>query len=64
MKKADSDMGKIAEIMKEAGMEVKSKILKENEVSIALIRQFKRVNFDDLSYKNDAVLPVDVERDL
>ena len=46
--------------MTQAGMEVKVAVRKEDEVSIATIKGFKRLYYDDLSIKNDEATPVEI----
>lgn len=53
-----------AEIMRQANMDVKASVRKEDEVSIALIKRFKRFYYDDLSIKTDAPLPVETRMNL
>jgi hypothetical protein len=48
-------------ILKNAGMDVTVKIANETEVSIAVIKRFKRFYYDDLSIKNKAPLPPETE---
>lgn len=49
-----------ATIMRKAKMEVKAILRKEDEVSIALIKRFKRFYYDDLSFKDETPLPPEV----
>ena len=50
-----------AEVMRQAGMDVTVALRKENEVSIADIKRFKRFYYDDLSFKTQAPLPPEVK---
>lgn len=47
--------------LKKAGMEVKSALLTEDEVSLATINRFKRFYYDDLSFKEKTPLPPEVD---
>lgn len=60
IKEAKSSVEGIAEIFKKAGMEVKSAVLKEDQLSITDFRRFKRLYYDDLSLKEGTVLPPEV----
>ncbi len=51
----------IAEVMMAAGMDVKFEVLREDEVSIAMLRRFKRFYYDDLSIRNNNTLPPEIE---
>lgn len=53
-----------AEVMRSAGMDVQEAVLKENEVSVAVIKRFKRFYYDDLSFKDSAPLPPETENNL
>lgn len=46
-----------AEIMRNAGMDVYVQVQKEDQISIATLRRFKRFYFDDLSIKDGTPLP-------
>ena len=46
-----------AEVLRNAGMNVESRIRTEDEISIAMIKRFKRFYFDDLSFREEAPLP-------
>ena len=46
-------------VLSETGMNVKSALLKEDDVSVATMKRFKRFILDDLSYRDDAPLPAD-----
>jgi len=50
----------IADIFKLAGMDASSAVLKEDQVSIATFRRFKRLYYDDLSLKEGTELPPEV----
>ena len=58
--KAEAALTKHAEILRAANMDVTQRLLKEDEISLALIRRFKRFYYDDLSYRADTLLPVEV----
>lgn len=47
-------------IMEEAGMNVVVAVRAEDEMSVAAIRRFKRFYFDDLSFKDGSIQPVEV----
>lgn len=51
----------VAKIMEEGGMDVNSAIRRESNISIAMIRRFKRFYFDDLSIKDDKPRPVETD---
>lgn len=55
--KAENAINAYGEVLRNAGMDVTPKILKEDDVSVALLKRFKRFYFDDLSLKEDAPLP-------
>ena len=46
-----------ARIMEKANMDVTKNVLREDEVSLAVIKKFKRFYYDDLSLKNDTPSP-------
>ncbi len=50
-----------AQLMKDAGMDVHTSVLKEDEISVATLKHFKRFYYDDLSYKNTTALPPETE---
>lgn len=50
----------LEKLFKDAGMEVESYTRSEEKVSMSRIKQFKRLTFDDLSYKEETALPVDL----
>jgi len=56
----------LAKVMEAAGMDVKSVLKSEDQVSVALLRtRFKRFYYDDLSYRlDDPLLPVEVVGDI
>ena len=58
---AELALNEYAEIMRWANVDVAAVLRKENEVSIAEIKRFKRFYYDDLSFKGDAPLPAEVE---
>jgi hypothetical protein len=47
--------------MRQAKMDVTVALRNESEVSIAVIKRFKRFYYDDLSFKAEAPLPPEVE---
>lgn len=51
----------IATIMKAANMDVVCKVLREDQLSVAVLRRFKRFYYDDLSLRNNNELPPEVE---
>lgn len=53
-------LNEYSEIMRQANMDVNVALKRENEVSIAHIRRFKRFYYDDLSFKDDTSLPPEV----
>lgn len=46
-----------AEILRNAGIDVAHAVLTEDEVSVAMLRGYKRFYFDDLSYKETSSFP-------
>ena len=59
--KVEAALEEYAEVMRQAKMDVTVALRKESEVSIALIKRFKRFYYDDLSFKAGAPLPLEVE---
>ena len=55
--KAEEAIKAYAEVLRKAGMTVVSSVRKEDDVSIAVIKRFKRFYFDDLSFRDDAHQP-------
>lgn len=62
--KVETSIEAFAEIMRKAGMEVNPVVRKEDQVSVALIKRFKRFYYDDLSYKSDTDLPIETKINL
>lgn len=60
-KSAETAIDFYAEIMKAAKMDVVSGVKKASEISAADFIKLKRIYFDDLSFKDDAPLPPEVE---
>lgn len=50
-----------AEVMRKAGMDVTCALKKEDQISMAMIRRFRRFYYDDLSFKHGDPLPPEVE---
>lgn len=50
----------LGELMRTAGMDVTVATKLENEVSVAVLKRFRRFYFDDVSYKEDGPLPPDI----
>lgn len=57
LQSAQNALDGYAEILKSAGMDVTSIVKKEDEISVAVIKRFKRFYYDDLSIRDDAPLP-------
>ncbi len=57
----EESLQQYAVVMRQAGMDVAVALRKESEVSIADIKRFKRFYYDDLSYKAQAPLPLEVK---
>ena len=55
--KADNAIDAYANVLRSAGMEVMPILRKEDEVSIAIIRRFKRFYLDDLSFREETAHP-------
>ena len=53
-------LGHFETMMREAGMDVTTALMREDKISVALHKKFKRFYFDDLSYKNQSQLPPEV----
>lgn len=58
--KAEATLTKHADILSAANMDVTQRLLREDEISLALIRRFKRFYYDDLSYRTEAPLPAEL----
>lgn len=61
MEKIKSSITAYAEIFENAGMNVISMVEKEDSISVATIKRFKRFYYDDLSFKTDAPLPSETQ---
>ncbi len=59
-KSVETLLGEYAEIMKQAGMDVQHVLSKEDEISVTEMRRFQRFYYDDLSFKEETFLPVEV----
>ena len=57
--KAEEAIKACAEALRISGMNVEARVMSENEISLALIRRFKRFYFDDLSFREAAVKPIE-----
>ena len=57
----ETAIGHYASVMENAGMNVSHSVKKEDEVSVATIRRFKRFYYDDLSFKDDFILPMEIK---
>ncbi len=55
--KAESAISAYAAALQNAGMEVRTSIRSEDEISIAVIRRFKRFYLDDLSFRENSPQP-------
>lgn len=55
--KAEDAINAYAAILRNAGIEVVPTIRSEDEISVAVIKRFKRFYFDDLSFREEAPLP-------
>jgi len=64
LEKVEIALNEYAAIMRQANMNVVAVLKKENEVSIADIKRFKRFYYDDLSFKNNTPLPPEVTNTL
>jgi hypothetical protein len=62
--KIEAALEEYAEIMRQAKMDVSVAVRSETEVSIAVIKRFKRFYYDDLSFRDGTPLPPEVERSL
>ena len=56
---AESAINAFADVLQRAGMEVKAATRTEDQISLAVIRRFKRLYYDDLSFREGAPLPVE-----
>lgn len=59
LEEAKKSLNEYASIIKNAGMDVVAITQKEDEVSFALMKRFKRFYFDDLSLKEGHALPIE-----
>lgn len=50
----------IAEILKGVGMNVRNNVSSEEEISIAVIRRYKQLAFDDVSFKDGGEFPINL----
>ena len=64
MDPAQESIRNIEAILGTAGMDVKSAVLPENKVSLALIKEYDRFYFDDLSFRNETPFPIETETSL
>jgi hypothetical protein len=62
--KAENAINAYTEVLRTAGMEVRSTMRKEDEISIAAIKRFKRFYFDDLSFREEAPQPPETTTNL
>lgn len=53
-----------ADILRKAGMDVEARIVPEDKVSVATLRRYRRINFDDLSISAGSDLPVELASNL
>lgn len=60
MSEPENFIGQYAEIMKSCNIDVLYSIVRETEISVALLRKFKRVNFDDLTIREHSQLPFEI----
>ena len=58
MKNVQSTLKALVDAKMDVGIE---KILTESKVSIATLKQYKRFNLDELSYRNDDPLPPEIK---
>lgn len=61
LEQVETAIEQYATVMKNAGMDVNHSVKKEDEISIAVIRRFKRFYYDDLSFKEDFPLPIETK---
>ncbi len=61
---ATDSLNEYADTMKASGMEVTCVVKTEDQVSVALLKRFKRIYFDDLSFKDLTDLPVEIDTPL
>lgn len=59
LKEIEAELSPYAKIMQDAGMDVKFSVQREDQVSVATIRKFKRFYYDDLSIKDETSLPIE-----
>lgn len=59
--KVEASMEAYAEMMRAAGMDVVVAVRGEDQVSIAMIKRFKRFYYDDLSFRSDSPLPLETQ---
>lgn len=58
---AEGNLAEYVELLSNAGMDVQSSLRKEDEVSVATLKRFRRLYYDDLSIRNNTPLPPEVE---
>lgn len=61
---AETIINDYAEIMKKARMDVSVAIMREDQVSIAMIKRFKRFYYDDLSFRSNTSLPPETQTNI
>lgn len=61
LKSAQNAIDTYEKILLEAGMDVKAALQTEDKISIAVMRRFKRFYLDDLSFKGESTLPIEVD---
>ncbi|MEQ9451510.1 MAG: hypothetical protein RJQ07_07985 [Pseudomonadales bacterium] len=57
----EKELKALAFLMAEAGMSVRTYARTEDQITIALLKNFQRLYFDDISFKNDDPLPPEVQ---
>jgi len=60
-RKAENAINAYTVILRKAGMKVVSAIRTEDQISLAVIKRFKRFYYDDLSLKEDSLLPPETQ---
>ena len=56
-RKAEGAINAYARVFRDAGMDVKPAVRMEDEISLAAIKRFNRLYYDDLSFRYETHLP-------
>lgn len=56
----ERELAEVGAVLTDAGMDVKVRVVKESEISVAVFSSYKRFYYDDLSFRDSTALPVEV----